>query len=312
MPVSLLEFARQPDAAANPLPPLDARKVAYSYGFPSRRAWPVDLLPAAAIAEDLARDGLSFQRGRGYVDADGVRLEVDEVAALAVRVLVDAAEYLPWPRRAALEERLRLGRSAYEDTRASVLAAYDSTDDVTVSTFPDRLLASSTFTRLDLAAVRAELASLPADDPGAVDWRPYEWALRQTADELRTSAAARRRLVDAIRPHLPTPSPSADPGEAVAWLSQFDSRDVLRRSELSALYSEAGRPGDLSPSDLRAAASERWGAPRQLRGIYSYRPSRTTPLDLPASPAPEPRPAPVPRPVDINALIADLRAAYPA
>lgn len=311
MPVSLLEFACQPDAAANPLPPLDARKIRDSYGFPTRGAWPVDLLPAAAIAEDLARDGLSFQRGRGYLDEDGARLDVDQVASLAVRVLVAAAEYLPWPRRAALEERLRLDREAYEDTRANVVAAYDGTDDVAASAFPDRLLASSTFTRHDLAAVRAELAALPAEDPDGVDWRPYEWALRQTADELRTSSSARRRLVDAIRPHLPAPS-SADPGEAVAFLATFDDRDVLRRSELTALYREAGLPGGLSSADLRAAGDARWGAARKSAGHHVWRPARTTPRDLPATPAPESRPAPVPRPVDLDALIADLRTAYPA
>lgn len=279
--MSLFKFAQAPDAVPNPLPPLDARKSRVADGFAQRGAWPVDLLPAAALAQDLARLGVAFRRGVGYLH-DGARVEPDDVAFLAATVIEAAADELPRRPREAAQERMALAQAELDTARANALAKLDAlADDDTVD--PDPAVVRSTYEmstysmRRFVAAARRDLDTLP-DDAGQ-SWLPYAAALEQTAAELRTSPGARRRLLDALRPCLPAPAVAAPDLAALdAFLASFDARDVLRRSELSALYSEAGRPGGLSSADLRNAGDNRWGVARKSAGHHVWRPSRAAVL----------------------------------
>lgn len=275
--MSLFKFAEDPAAVPNPLPPLEARRSVVVHGFARPGAWPVALLPAGALAVDLVALGVAFQRGSGYA-ADGRHVEPHDVAFLAATVLEAVADELPWRPKEAAAERLRVASEQLEIARNNTLDRMGVVADATVD--PDPALMRSTYEmstysmRRLVTAARRDLDRLP--DDVAPSWRPFSFALMETAADLRASARSRRLLLDLVRPYLP--APSAAPADAVAvesFLAQFDGVDALRRSELSVLYSEAGRPGGLAPADLRQAAADRWGAPRQVRGIYTYRPARS-------------------------------------
>jgi hypothetical protein len=267
---SLLDYAYDPRSSASPLPPQSARRTRREHGFESLRGWPVDLLPAPALAVDLARRGVAFRRGTGYT-VDGAYAEPDQVARLAADVVSDAAACLGGDSAA-------LWRAHAADLEEAAESAYLASIDA--HSGPDGLLADAVDSATVIAG-GALLASvvrlLDEADVDSIDTRVRreKWALRYTADDLRTSIAARARLLGAIRPHLPEPSGEAEqnPALALAFLASFDDRPAVRRSELAALYAEAGSPGDLTPADLRELATARWSRPVKLRGHYTYRPA---------------------------------------
>ncbi len=275
-PGSLSAWAADPDARPSPLPPLSARRSRIVDGYPERTGWPVGLLPGEALAADLEARGYTYARGTGYAH-HGQRVEVDEVGRAVADVLRQAAAGLPMPPGVEfLAARDRLT----EESRAARLAAVETPEEE----IPGGLGVVDYAVALDTsrpmrAAVRRRMARLSPEER-AVDPRPRRAtadALECTAEDLMTSTRARAAVVSLIRPHLPAPA-AEDLGEdteaASAWLASFDEEDVLRRSTLSVLYAEAGRPGDLPPAALRALAAERWGEPRKARGHFIYRPAQ--------------------------------------
>lgn len=277
-PGSLTAWAADPDALPCPLPPLSARRSRVVDGYAERTGWPTGRLPAEALAADLAARGYAFARGTGYT-RHGERVEVSEVGRAVADVLREAADALPLPPGVELlAARDRLA----DESRAARLAAVDTPDEE----IPGGLSVVDYAVALDTSGpmrglVHRLLAALTPEERAA-DARPRRAiadALHCTADDLAASAPARRAVVDLVRPHLPAPS-AEDLGEdadaATAFLATFDGEDTLRRSTLSALYVEAGSPGDLPPAALRALAAERWGEPRKTRGHFLYRPARAS------------------------------------
>lgn len=273
--MSLIAYARDADrypAGPSPLPPQTARRVIREHGFLTPTSWPVDLLPAQLIAADLLARGVIFRRGLGYSE-HGAALDADQVARLLADVLDEAADALPtdsvgdWNRY--LDETLpavedsaheRISRGFVDGTLTDEAAggwlnalvdSWRPIDDRMIESLPER----------------AEIDARNRSD---------SFALRRTAEDLRSSQAARRRLLDAVRPHLAEQHAEVeqDDAAALAWLATFDCRATVRRSELAALYSEAASPGALPPARLRALAEDRWGAPTKVRGHFTHRPAQ--------------------------------------
>lgn len=267
---SLLDYARSTARVPTPLPPQRTRKELKRAGVEARGAWPVDLLPASAIALDLARYGVTYRRGEGYAIGRH-RAEADEIARVAVDVLSDAAEFI------AEGTADRFARQLAEVEKSIDAAHCQALDDATASeeTLSSRVRAATIPAGAALAPGIYELMHDPAVAEADARALGEKWGLRHTADELRASHAARRRLLDAIRPHLPASTTASTFAQQLSrFLSAFDDQDSVRRSALALHYSEAGSPGGVTPSDLRAAAAARWGDPVKLRGHYVYRPKR--------------------------------------
>ncbi len=276
---SLLDYTDSLGSMPSPFPPQSARKSRREYGYPTLGAWPVDMLPASALAVDLARRGVTFQRGTGYA-VHGTYREPDQIARMAADLLAEVAEALPVARVATLSAWIA-------ETEAHVERAYFATmedDTIPYDDLGDALTTATAFAGSGLIAASHGIESETEADELIEAER---WAIRKTVAELQTSSTTRRRLLDAVRPYLPTRSATdgIDLAPALAFLASFDERQTLRRSELSALYSEADSPSSLPPAALRALAAERWGEPRMLHGFPTYRPSASTPPPAPDVPA---------------------------
>lgn len=90
---SLRAYGADPISIHSPLPRQSDRRRRPN-GDPTD--WPVGLLPHAAIAADLAADGVTFQRGTGYA-VHGEPVEATAVALLVADLLEDVARGLaPW------------------------------------------------------------------------------------------------------------------------------------------------------------------------------------------------------------------------
>lgn len=276
--LSLLDFCAVPSGPSILPAPASRRK---------SLAFPVGLLPFPAIAEDLARRGLAYLNGSGYL-LSGDRLDASEAARLAAVVLEEASLLLPEPRTATLKaHRDKISSDTPLDRARAAEAAPEGFERLASEL-------AATGSRALLAGLDVALAEAHADDD-APDFTAERFALKATADDLRTSSAAQRALLSGVRPHLPAPeSVSPDAASAAAFLAALDARPTLRRSELAFLYSEAGSPGALPPAELRRLAEERWGMAIKSSGHYTYRPALAVPppADLVrVAPAPEPGPA---------------------
>jgi hypothetical protein len=265
---SLLDWTAAPSAASSPLPPLAAIR---------RRAFPVGLLPIRELAEDLARRGLSYRRSFGFVVLDE-HVDDHEAARMASSVLAQAAEELApsTPRSARLFADLGVLEAESDRLQG---AAHDATDDYEA--------AEEFFTATAIgpcALAKGIRAALDAPDALALDrardgetWREHRSALAVTARDVRASPAAQGTLLKALRAVLPAPTAlDVVPLEELLkpfWAS-LDGEDKVLRSALPGLYAAAGHPGNLSTTDLRSAASARWGQPRKFQGTFIYRPAR--------------------------------------
>ncbi|WP_225753970.1 hypothetical protein [Actinotalea sp. Marseille-Q4924] len=278
-PGGLLAWADTPTSGPGPLPPLETRRTRRGTHGPDHLGWPVGLLPGALIAADLTARGLAFARGAGYT-LHGDRISVDQAARMVADVLDAAAFLLPDPRLAALRQiRAVLG----EESMAARLRACDDGDRGEI---PDGVEFLTWARALDTSGpMRAATALALADATDAdraEDTREtaaervaLRHALRATAQEIRVSAAARRGVVDLVRPHLRPATRPVDATAADAFLARFDAETTLRRSALAPAYAEAGSPGALTKTALLAAADARWGTPARLHGHVTYRPART-------------------------------------
>jgi hypothetical protein len=265
---SLLDWTAAPSASPSPLPPLAAIR---------RGAFPVGLLPIRELAEDLARRGLTYRRSFGFVVLDE-RIDEHEAARMASSVLAQAAEELaPSTPRST---RLFADLSALDDETDHLQAAahagpadYESAEELFLTTsLGPRALAKGL--RIALDAPNA----LALDRTGYADtWSDHRAALAVTARDVKASSGARAALLKALRAVLPAPTElDVFPPEDLLgpfWAS-LDGEDKLLRSALPALYASAGHPGNLSTTDLRSAASARWGEPRKFQGSFIYRPAR--------------------------------------
>lgn len=99
MPASLRDYTDSPLTVPSPFPAQSARKSTRD----GLGAWPSDVLPAEAIAVDLARSGVTFQRGIGYdtlAERYAIRATADELRAsiaARTRVLARIRPHLPAP-----------------------------------------------------------------------------------------------------------------------------------------------------------------------------------------------------------------------
>ncbi|MFD1504435.1 hypothetical protein FE374_05135 [Georgenia yuyongxinii] len=221
------------------LPPLHLRRE-----IRRRQAgWLVRDLPAEEIAAELGADyGVTYRNGSGYTRR-GERVTADAVA-------LDVAEML---RRLADDTD-----PAVVDYRLTVL-----TDEITDAEPADIPALVRERDRLD------RLANLP-------DAEEIAKALRETAADLRGSGRARASLMGNVRNYLPSGAPARTDADAAAWLARFDLDAWLRRSDLTTHYRDAGSPGDVPETVLRALAAARWGSPVKVRGHFGYRPARAT------------------------------------
>ena len=267
----LARFTLSPDTVPNPFPQLAERRSKRVDGYAMPDAWPTSALPGAVLAEALAADGYTFIQGSGY-RRDGAHVEPDAVGRRVADYLDTTAARLaalPNGTRAQVTTAL-LG--------ASRLAVCDAWDDVAPGDgplFSDHLEAATRFTRSALAALRSRDATHdgPAEIVTCSDWRPWSAALTATASDLRTSVAARRRLLEIVRSHLPAPSSTLAPS-ASRFFARLDGYAMVRRADLVSLYSEAGAPGKLTARELREIATDRWGTPKLLNGAAVYRPAK--------------------------------------
>ncbi|MGN6446304.1 hypothetical protein [Amnibacterium sp.] len=272
---SLLDYAANAHripAPPSPLPGQHARRASRDYGVTSATSWPVDLLPAAALAEDLLARGVTFRRGVGYAQHGAYR-EPDQIARMLPDLLDDVADTLPTTSAADWERFLGEVLPQIEDGFADWAAeasGLDGLPDGYIEGVHDMVLGD--WMR---AEDERQMRLLPEHRANDARNRADASALRFTAQDLRTSAAARRRLMDAIRPHLAEQHAEAveDDAATIAWLASFDGRPVIRRSEISALYAEAGRPGAVPPARLRTLAEDRWGPAVKTRGHFLHRPA---------------------------------------
>jgi hypothetical protein len=259
-----------------PLPPPSARRSRLgAYGMVDLFGWPVGLLPMEAIAADLLGEGITFARGIGYTHGRE-RLDAEGVARRVTDLLDATAESLPDPRLAefrAWEADLRRVATAARDE-----ALFDVENGLDVPLLEWAMFLDTSGpsrASLKVARERATAADHAEDTPEVVRERAaIRQGLRATANEIRTSAAARRSLIASLRPHL-TAAPAApheDTLVASEFLARYDGEAAVRRSSLVREYGEAGAPGNLSPSDLRALATDRWGQPVRRRGHFTYRP----------------------------------------
>lgn len=266
---SLLDFAAQPGTLTSPLPPLDARR--------RSGAWPVGLLPIEQIAEDLTRRGLQYRRGSGF-SILGERIDDYEAARMAAVTLQIAAESLGATKPRSVTLQVHEALLEAETDRLQV-EAHSATDDYEAA---ELLFAvTSTGARALAAGIRTALNApdaLTQDRATATGdaWKEHADALTRTGRDVRASPTVQARFLQLLRRVLPAPGngQEADGPTAQDFLASLDDRETLRRSALPALYEEAGRPGDVFPDELRALASARWGPPRKLQGIYTYRPAR--------------------------------------
>ncbi|MFJ6155767.1 hypothetical protein ACIQF8_20285 [Pseudarthrobacter sp. NPDC092184] len=266
---SLLDFAGQPTAAQCPLPPLAARR--------RTGAWPVGLLPIDRLAEDLTRRGLEYRRGSGFSIA-GEPIDDYEAARLTAVTLQIAAEslHLPRPRSAILFEHAAPLDAETDRLQAE---AHRETDDYEAAELLFRV--TSTGARALISSIRTALEAPDAlvEDREANTgdtWKEHAQALARTARDVKASPTVQGRMLQLLRRSIPAPADRTedDRPSAEDFLASLDGQATLRRSALVALYADAGYPGGLSPDELRALASTRWGAPRKLQGIYTYRPAR--------------------------------------
>jgi len=278
MQYSLLDWANNFDAAPSPLPPHSERRTRRAHGSSYLGAWPADLLPADAIALDLADLGVSYQRGRGYT-INGSHREPDQIAQLAVDTIVAAADRLPQDRERAYNAAATQIEVEIEHDLEVLLDQADPSDPLLGDLYDATTVFGGDFLRRGLDEAIASGAIREADQRAKDDLA----GLRYTAKELRTSVAARSRLLANIRPHLPAPRPNTDPDKAEAFLATLDDRASIRRSAVPRLYANAGSPGGLDPAEIRALATARWGAPRHLDGHPTYRPAQAESGPRPAS-----------------------------
>lgn len=111
-------------------------------------------------------------------------------------------------------------------------------------------------------------------------------ALRLTAADVMAAPGRRRNVASLLALELPAPvSEATDRAAALRWLAALDHLAEIRRPELARRYAEAGAPGHLPASDLRALAAERWGRPVKSSGNWTYRPARR-PGNLPKADVP--------------------------
>ena len=260
MSTSLRDYTDSPLRVPSPFPPQSARKSTRA----GVGAWPSDTLPAEAIAVDLARSGVTFQRGLGYA-VDGAYREADQVALLAVEVLSKTADRLLVDRVAKLAAYVPVVERSFAANYEAALDSDASEDQIAYDVGSAHMFGGGMV--LDL------LDATDLDPALDAETLAERYAIRATATELSTSIAARSRLLARIRPYLPAPSiDSGDPDAATAFLVRFDRRGKLRRSELAARYAEAASPGNLSPAAFRELAADRWGTPRKLDGYATFRP----------------------------------------
>ena len=277
-PGGLLAWADAPTSGPCPLPPQDARRTRRGTDGPDRLGWPVGLLPGTLLGADLTARGLTFARGSGYV-LDGERISTDQAARLVADVLDDAAFLLPDPRLAALRE---IRDTLAQDSRDARLLACDDDERGEVPDGVDfltwqRLRDTSGPMRAStaLALASATDADRAEDTPETAAERvALRHALRATAQEIRVSAAARRGVLDLVRPYLSPATRTADATAAAAFLARFDAEPTLRRSALVPAYLAAGSPGALTKTGLLALAEDRWGAATRLHGHVIHRPAR--------------------------------------
>lgn len=206
-------------------------------------AWPVGLLPAAAIAADLAREGLRV-RGARVLDRSGHTLTIDALGDRLADVLETAAAILPDPHLRQLREEAEAVRR-HRDPRPWI----DEHDEIPAvrEAYPhllDYLRARDTGEHLT-EWVREALAH-PSPEDVAEDTeaeyhrrRGIRWSLEATARDLRISRAARQRLGAAVRPHLPEESVALDPLDAPPpWETEVERlirESRARREALDAL-----------------------------------------------------------------------------
>lgn len=267
---SLLDWTAAPSASPSPLPPLAAIR---------RGAFPVGLLPIRELAEDLARRGLAYRRSFGFVVLDE-HVDEHEAARMASSVLAQAAEELAPSVPRSTRLFADLGVLDDETDRLQAAAHAGTTD---YESAEELFLATSIGPRALAKGLRAALDApnaLALDRTGYSDtWSDHRAALAVTARDVKASSGARAALLKALRAALPAPTdldvfPLEDLLEPF-WAS-LDGEDKLLRSALPGLYAAAGHPGNLSLSttDLRSAASARWGEPRKFQGTFIYRPAR--------------------------------------
>ena len=274
MSSSLRDYTDSPLTVPSPFPPQSARKTPRA----GSGAWPSDTLPAEAIAVDLARSGVTYQRGVGYA-VDGAYRETDQVAFLAVDVLSRTADRLLVDRVAKLAAFVPVVERSFAANYEAALDPDASEDQIAYDVRSAHMFGGGMV--LDL------LDATDLDPVLDAETLAERYAIRATATELGISIAARSRLLARIRPHLPAPSiDSGDMEAAIAFLVRFDRRGKLRRSELAARYVEAGSPGNLSPAAFRELAADRWGTPRKLDGYATFRPASANIASAVASIAP--------------------------
>lgn len=242
-------------------------------------SWPVGLLPVEQLAEDLAAFGYRYKRGLGFT-ANGIAADPYDVASTAALILNMAADSFP--------SVAPLGEQWF--TAADELDAHaDRLHAETHDALGDYELAEAVYTPLASASTHLarryrELTESPEGarlarehDAYGDSFEDHADALRSTARDLKASPAAQNTFLKALRAALPAPEETTtDEAAAVDFLAALDAVTALKRSDLPRLYAEAGSPGNLPASELRALANARWGAAKPLRGIYTYRPAKAT------------------------------------
>jgi hypothetical protein len=293
---SLLAVASSAEHAHAALPSLA--------GLRRSGAWPVGLLPASAIAADLAlgagRDPgnpddptgpVAYRRGVGYL-VGTTKVSADYVARRVAFILEEVARRLPRTTSVELAGALDVVASERPaDIANRRVPEGDASPEAWAATAEIAVVGIRFWSR------RLE-AQIAAHDPATdVDYDEHRRALRITAREIRASAAARKQLLTSVLPHLPAAAsptqPDSDTTAALAFLATLDAEPKVSRASVVSSYRAHGRPGDLADADLRAAATERWGEPRKLRGEFVYRPSAALAVPAPSSPA---QPGPTPEP----------------
>ena len=273
---SLLDFAKNPEATPNPLPHLGSARRSGS--------WPVGLLPIRELAEDLARFGYRYKRGSGFT-ALGVSAphSVDpyDVASMAALILHMAADALTYTKPLgdvwadAADEH-----DAYTDRlQAETHAVLGDDYELAEAVYTPLASASALLARHYRELLESAEGATAERHAASIGDRYNEHAdqLRRTARDLKASPTAQTTLLTALRAVLPAPeAPTVDESAAVDFLASLDGLAALKRSDLPRLYAEAGTPGDLTSTELRALADARWGEPRKFQGHYLYRPAKAT------------------------------------
>jgi hypothetical protein len=224
-------------------------------------------LPAEPIALDLADRGVTYQRGVGYA-LHGEYREPDQIALLAVDLLADVADRLPLDRSSSFNATASNIESEIARRVDEVIDSEDADDPTFGALYDGAIVFGGEYLRLLLDDAIASGDIETADERA----RAERSALQLTSKELRTSVAARGRLIARVRPYLPTARRLGDYAVAATFLASFDEEPTLRRSTVPVLYGEAGSPGGLDASAIRHLATERWGEARQLKGHPTYRP----------------------------------------